>query len=377
MLRKLTLIVNLAFALSVFVCCHVDHYDIPNDENPFGGIIDPEMKSGIYLGICAFNDKLYQLPINELNNTSYNEFNTFVDNLVMKNGTLLYYSVEQALNTLYSSPLPPDISTVGLITFTDGLDQGSMMMNDAHDSELKYLYALKDRIDNNTVQGNNITAYCIGLRGNDVHNNSLFQNNLWNLSSDYQKAIEVTSMSEVNSNFKDIAEQLSSSSYSQTISIKIPGVANGTKIRLTFDSPYAADGSKKYIEGSFNIKDKTLENVEYIGLTSTSGSTVRGSVNGIFVEFTFNGVKTDDNTLISSNDTDEWTLVYTGDGSGITWQINSEFDKTENSEIITKQNSAVIMLVLDCSSSLGSQFISVQSNIKKFIDILYNAIKTE
>ena len=177
-------------------------------------------------------------------------------------------------------------------------------------------------------------------------------------------------MSEVNSKFQEIAKHLSQSNYVQVINLKMPGVANGTKVRFTFDNVSSANRSKKYIEGIFNLSNKSLESVEYVGLTSTSGSTVKGNVEDIFVNFTFEGVRTDDDKLINSQYTDEWTYIY----SNSSWQINSEFDKSENSEIRTQRSSAVIMLVLDCSSSLGSQFSTAQSNAKSFINTLYKAV---
>ena len=177
-------------------------------------------------------------------------------------------------------------------------------------------------------------------------------------------------MAEVNAKFKEIAEKLSQSNYVQTINLKMPGLSNGTRVRFTFDNVNAADRSQIYIEGKFNLKDKSLEEVQYVGLTSTSGTTVKGSVDGIFVNFTFDGVHTDNNVLIKSEFTDEWTYI----SSNNTWQINSEFDKTENSDIVTERSSAVIMLVLDCSSSLADDFIKAQSNAKDFISTLYQAV---
>ncbi len=326
--------------------------------------------SGIYLGIMGFNQQLYSYPIKQLTNASKPEFDSFVDGLNMKNGTLLYYSVDQAINTLQSIPLPVDLSTAAIVTFTDGLDQGSMMMNVSYNDDTEYLDALNHRIMNETVSRLPITAYSIGIRGQDVTDVTKFRNNLTKLASSAENATEVTSMSEVNARFKEIAEQLSKSNYIQTINLTIPGLSNGTKVRFTFDNVNSADNSTLYIEGTFNLAARSLENVKYVGLTSTSGTTIKGSVDGIFVTFTFEGVHTDSNKLIDNTFTDEWTYIT----SNNTWQINSEFDKTENSDIITERSSAVIMLVLDCSSSLANDFTTAQNNAKDFINTLYEAV---
>ena len=330
-----------------------------------------ELDNGIYLGITGFNQTLYEYPILRLSESSVDGFRNFVDGLTMKNGTLLYYSVDQALNTMQATELPSDITTAAIVTFTDGLDQGSFMMDGvSYNDEMEYLNALNHRIKNETVSGQPITAYSIGIRGKDVSDINMFRTNLAKLASSTDNATEVTSMAEVNAKFKEIAEKLSQSNYVQTINLKMPGLSNGTRVRFTFDNVNAADRSQIYIEGKFNLKDKSLEEVQYVGLTSTSGTTVKGSVDGIFVNFTFDGVHTDNNVLIKSEFTDEWTYI----SSNNTWQINSEFDKTENSDIVTERSSAVIMLVLDCSSSLADDFIKAQSNAKDFISTLYQAV---
>lgn len=326
-------------------------------------------ESGIYLGVTGFNDDLYTYPVMRLTESSVGGFRDFVDNLTMKYGTLLYYSVDQAINALQSATLPPDISNAAIVTFTDGLDQGSMMKDVPYSDDTEYLAALKGRITNEKIAGLPITAYSIGIRGNDVKDVAMFTANLNQLASapESEHATEVSSMSEVNAKFKEIAEQLSKSSYLQTINLTMPGVSNGTKVRFTFDNVKDASDSELYIEGIFNLKARTLENVTYQGMTSTSGTTLKGTVEGIFVSFSIEGVRTADNKLIDSKFTDEWTYI-TSNGS---WQINSEFDKTQNSEVITERSSAVIMLILDCSSSLGDDFKVAQANAKNFIDTLY------
>lgn len=326
--------------------------------------------SGIYLGIMGFNQQLYSYPISELTNESKIGFDSFIDDLNTKNGTLLYYSIDKAITTMQSVPLPIDVSTVAIVTFTDGLDQGSIMMNDSYSDNSEYLNALNYRIMNETISGQPITAYSIGLRGNDVADVSMFQDNLKKLASMDEYATEVTSMAEVNEKFKEIAETLSTSNYVQTITLKMPGIPNGTLVRFTFDNVNSADKSELYIEGTFNLSTRSLENVQYKGLKSASGTEIMGVVEGIFVSFTFEEVYTDGNKLIDNQFADEWTYVT----SNNVWQINSEFDKTENSDIVTKRNSAVIMLVLDCSSSLGNDFPKAQTNAKDFINTLSEAV---
>lgn len=340
-------------------------------------IAGSDLGNGIYLGISGFNQKIYNHPIVQLSDGTVDGFRSFVDNLTMKNGTLLYYSVDQALNTLQSTSLPSDISTAAIVTFTDGLDQGSMMMDIPYDKGQEYLKAINNRINSETVMGQPIKAYSIGVRGIDVIDINMFKDNLSMLASspDPQKpndkyVFEVTSMSEVNETFKSIAEQLTQSNYEQTINIRMPGLSNGTLVRFTFDNAKSGGNSEIYIEGTFNRKTNALENVKYVGLTSTSGSTINGTkFNDVFVNYTFDKVHTDKNVLIKQEFTNEWEFTPYS-----IWQPTSEFEHEKHVDIVTKHNSAVIMLVLDCSSSLSDDFIKVQTNAKNFINTLYQAV---
>lgn len=332
---------------------------------------DEAMESGIYLGVMSFNQALYTYPISLLSSATKSGYDTFIDGMTMKNGTILCYSVDEAVNTLQAATLPADISTVALITFTDGLDQGSLMITDKYDSDEDYLTAIKGRIDGETVVGKNILAYSIGLRGEDVSTEAdiaKFRSTLKQLASSDENATEVTSMSEVNAKFQEIAEQLNQTRHLQTISLKMPGLSNGTRVRFTFDNVSSADYSEVYIEGTFNLRERSLSDVEYHGMTCTSGTVISGVTEGIFVTFTFENIQTESNTLLSEEYISEWYMT-----SASSWQINSEFDGNENTDIINEKKSAAIMLVLDCSSSLGSQFSTAQSNAKSFIATLCNS----
>ena len=162
------------------------------------------------------------------------QFTQFITSLSAKNGTILYNAVDSAIDALATASLPSDLVNVALVTFTDGLDQGSFMAGKSYDSDEEYLSAVHSKIKNTKIHGLAISAYSIGLRGTDVSDIEQFQSNLDNLASTPENAKEVSSMDEVNAKFQEIAEQLYKENSSQTISLTIPGQANGTKIRFTF-----------------------------------------------------------------------------------------------------------------------------------------------
>ena len=318
----------------------------------------------VYLGIVGFNQELYEKPFGVLDKSTASGFKTFVSNLSRKDGTLLYYGVDHALDMLSSQDFPTNFSSVNLITFTDGLDQGSLMMNGSYSTDEQYLNAVNQRIKNTTVKGLPLTAYSLGLRGSDVTNYTLFQSNLNKLASSADKAFEVSSMSAVRSKLQEISDQIISISNKQTISMRIPGQSNGTLIRFTFDGNSAANSSL-YIEGTFNLADRSLRNVSYHGIKAESGSFIQGKQDGIFVTYTFTGLqRKDGNGLIPTSNIKQ----YYKSATATSWQVNSEFTPDNNTQTTITHAGTVIMLVLDCSSSLGSQFGDMQSYAKDFID---------
>ncbi len=332
---------------------------------------DNGLESGVYLGINGFNKAIYRYPILYLNESSLAGFNGFIDGLSMEAGTILYYSVDEAINTLQATPLPSDISTVAIVTFTDGLDQGSLMKNKEYETDIEYLEAVNKRIKSETVAGQELQAFSIGLRGDDVSDYGMFNENLKKLASKDENAKEVTNISEVNAKFEEIAKTLSESNYVQTVNLKLPGISNGAKIRFTFDNVKDANNSELYIEGKFNLRETSLEEIEYHGMKCESGTKLIGKVedDDIFVSFTFDKIRTDNNVIIKKEFIHEWEFKT----ASSKWQINSEFKNESDADVEVNRSSAVVMLVLDCSSSLGDQFTKVLDNAKSFVKTLFEA----
>ena len=348
----------------------IDGMESGYSDSAVGTISGSDMESGVYLGINAFNYQLYPYAIQKISDNTVDGYYAFINSLSPKNGTILCYAVDKAITTLQSVELPSNTTSAYVVTFTDGLDQGSVMMDVPFTDENAYLDALKSRIDSETASGLPIKAFSVGIRGNDVQNSAeiqLFSSSLKKLASypSDEYSYEVTEMNQVKEKFVDIAEKISTSNYIQTINLRMPGTSDGSLIRFTFDNVGNAANSKVYIEGTFNLSARSLENVRYVGLTSTSGDEIKGIQDGIFVTFTFENVHTSTNTLIDQDKIYEWRSL----GSD-TWQRNSEFDPSENANIVTTRNSAVIMFVLDCSSSLANDFYRVQSYAKEFVRIL-------
>lgn len=329
---------------------------------------------GMYMGITGFNEHLYNKSISLLNRITESKFTGFVNSLPNRDGTLLYYAVDKSLDSLAEAPCPRNLRNVAIVTFTDGLDQGSLMLTErgfTHDTQ--YASAMGERINEMVVHGCTLQAFSIGLKGNDVIDNSMFIANLRSLASSDDNVALVNDMDEVTAKFNEIANNLAqkSYSYSHTLTLTIPGISNGTRIRFTFDdvTNNSVSQSTQYIEGTFNLIDRSLTNVTYHGLTSTSGTTIMPkSVNVPYITYEFDDlVLTDPSQQIDKNKIKEWYWV-----ADYGWQINSEFTPSsiDDMQVETSYSSAIVMLVLDCSSSLIDDFSQLKSAANTFIDIL-------
>ncbi|MBR1962471.1 MAG: leucine-rich repeat protein [Alistipes sp.] len=336
------------------------------DEEVAGGT-----ESGFYLGIIGFNNEYFSYPIKHLSSKSINGYNSFIDGLSMTNGTLLYYAVDKSIDQLQAATFPSNLYDVSIVTFTDGLDRGSLDMSDNYLSNTEYLTALNTRLTEETVSNQDITSYTIGVRGDDVTNYTSFQNNLKKLATSSDNVFEVTNMSEVNEVFLQIADLLGEVRYYQKFMLEIKGPSHNEKCRFTFDNVSSYSASKCYIEGTFNRLDKSLTNVRYVGLTSTSGTVVNSVKNAQnFYVYTFEGLQGPNGELVPTEYVRHW---YTEEG---VWQKDSEFTFDPGTVSMEKiKRSAAILLNLDCSSSLGDKFVTLQTTAKSFIaKLLENSI---
>ena len=325
-------------------------------------------KEGLYLGIIGFNQELYTMPLGLLNQDTKHNFENFVDGLTMQDGTILYHAVNTGLNSLAKAKVPENLINVSVVTFTDGLDQGSIALSD-YNSSSEYLSAVNTRITNELIGGNHISAYSIGVRGSDMDDIESFRNNLNKLSSDpAHNVFEVNNMSEASEKFAQIAQQLYNQSTFYNVTLKLPVQDNNTLIRFTFDNVSNAATSQCYIEGTYirNNGLAQLTDIHYVGLECMSGYTITGASESIFNVFSFKNLTDLSGNQISTDNVSQWKW----NESTQNWNINSEFSQSHNTEIVNEYKSAMIMLVLDCSSSLSNDFTNMKTAANGFIETL-------
>ena len=341
------------------------------DEKVLGG----GDQSAIYVGIIGFNEYLTRFPITLLNRTTKPSFDAFIDGLSMRNGTLLYYSVNESLNTLQGAIVPEELGNASLITFTDGLDQGTPGLVDPYPGDEAYLRNIQSRIQNDCISGQRVSAWSIGLKGRDavIIDDGMFEYNLQSIASSPNMAFTEGDISTVNSRFQEIATHFRETIFRQTVTVELPTLDN-CRVRFILDGATSMSDSKKYIEGDFIQSTRSLTNVKYYGLTSSSGSNVAGVKKGIFTVFTFQELANKDGVLILQEDINEW---YNRWGS---WAKNSEFVPEEQCSVSMHKKAALVLLNLDCSTSLDANlrvnpplpavFPDLQKSAKSFIEAL-------
>lgn len=359
MKKSIMMVAVLAFA-AMFTTFSSCRKSVTEDKTP--------AKEGLYLGIIGFNNEFKALPLGLLNQSTKTNFEKFVDTLTMKHGTYLYHAVNMGLDNLTSAKIPENLINVSLVTFTDGLDQGSYTLS-GFTSSSDYLSAINSRIGDEVVGGINISAYSIGVRGSDVSDIESFRENLKKLSSDpVNNVFEVSNMSEASTKFAEIARRLYSQNTSYNITLKISPQDSEKVLRFTFDNIPNAGNSHCYIEGTYVRTPSNLgqlKDLRYVGLESTSGSVVTASYDNGYDLFTFRNLIDTQGQQITTSYVQLWEQMSTGQ-----WLHNSEFTSTGSSETVHESNSAMIMLMLDCSSSLGSDFTNMKTAANGFIETL-------
>lgn len=376
-IMKFMLCMMMGAAMILAASCKKDETPEPNQPSPSGNNGGTNSGEGIYLGIIGFNDQQTIKNIGILNSSTVYDYTSFIDDLSKGNGTGLYYADYMALKMMRECTPPPKLKNVALVTFTDGLDNISLA-NDSYNpenygSQAAYREALHNMIVNEQIHGQNVAAYTIGLKGNDVTDNNLFMETLQKLASNNNNVFQVANMNEAIQRFNEIAANLNSISTSVNLGVDVPGgYDDGQLLRFTFDNASSATNSSRYIEATYRRSDgRTLESITYHGLAQGPSSISSSSSQGAYYHFLFEDLKYTDGSSLSQSDINRimlWKRTSTGG-----WDRESEFDPASSSTITEDKNSALIMLVLDCTNSLGSDFVNMQQAGKTFVRTLANA----
>ncbi|MDR2575273.1 MAG: hypothetical protein LBC52_02400 [Treponema sp.] len=342
---------------------------------------------GIYMGIIKFAGEADDLNNNApilLDASGTSTLSNKLDQYVIasQSGTALYYAVHKALANLKSNETsyPSKLDSVYVVTFTDGLDNASSgrsaftpIESKTFNTTADYATFVKGEITNRRIAGKEVTAYSIGVRGSDVTDIPGFQSSLANIASP-GKNQELTDFSAVQTTFNNIADGLNITNTTTSFIMVTTMLDSSTKVRMTFDVTADADAasSAKYIEGTINRSGTTytLNNITYAGGISSGVGTgpITGTINGSEVKFIFDNI-IGYNTSTDRPSTRQWLMAP---GSSA-WQINSEYSSEGSSTSTVERRSAIIYLVLDCSTSMDTNNIArIRNAANTFITSIYN-----
>ncbi|MBQ4438914.1 DUF1566 domain-containing protein [bacterium] len=340
-----------------------------------------QMAEGIYLGIIGFNYQLNIRNLSYLTNANMTEFQDFIDDFEMDDGTALYFADYTALKMMRDyTPVPPKLQTVALVTFTDGEDTSSDgPTNDPenyNDPDV-YLNAIHNKIVTNGIHGLSVEAYSIGLRSGDT--GSDFKSKLEKLASSSNNAFEVSNMDEVQERFTKIAEDLYSVFKTINIDFKVLGnYSDGTRMRFSLDISCDHDenvcekngvNSNLYIDATYhrNGSERSFDNFAYHGFSGSLTTVKCGERDAKgFYPCSFENLQYD-------NMDTEIKQIELWKNDNNEWKHENEALKQEDSNVNESKSSALIMLVLDCTTSLGnSKFKKLQEAGKDFIETLVN-----
>ena len=393
-MKKLWLLLPVFVGLGILSCSDTPAVKAPQNApattEPSHEGDTEEAQGGVYIGVLSFAADVQDLTDGTLIYLNDDGRNQLLQSLSKYNraagaGTALYYAVHQALRNLNAQEpsFPHNLSSINLITFTDGLDNNSTSLalpviedqNFRGKSTESYASYIKQQIAERRIADKPITAFAAGVQGSDVEDQAAFRATLESLASitgtSATNFYELNDFSELNQKFQDIANNLTIINRDLTFTIITPSYQPGTKIRMTFDvaepTLEAFSKSTRYVEGEVSIKDLTYEltNITYSeGVSSSSKDPVPGILNGTEVSYIFNDFLVSD----AKWQLHQWILSP----GTTTWQRNSEYTMGDSLKIAVEKRSSVIYLVLDNSRSLvDTDVASIRSAVEGFINLLY------
>jgi len=350
-------------------------------------------EEGIYVGIIKFAERSEDITggspvlLNAAGRTSLiNTINSQI-NISPNQGTALFHAVHLALANIKKNEdrYPPYLDLVNIVTFTDGLDNSSVGLSEraANRVEDKTFETVEDyssyvngEINNRTILGKSITAYSVGLQGQDVADEVSFERGLASIASP-GKSNKLENFDQLQGTFNTIAENLNVVVASTDFNIATALLENNTRIRMTFDvdspNPAAAAASNRFIEGVYTSSSDgsySLTDLRYgTGFYSTQTGPIAGKFNETAYSVSFElknivGYFSEED----KNKTRQWLRTP----SASTWQHNSEYDASGSSTTSVNKRSTVIYLVLDVSRSLGTTEINqIKTAASDFINNLY------
>ncbi len=231
--------------------------DVQKSAKSFIDVMLASSNSGnIHIGIIGFSSmkQTRTLDLQPLTSSSAIRMKSFIDGFSQGNGTALYWSYDEAYDLTwdYAQKLKKYAGSA-IVTFTDGLDNGSINQRKKIGSKENYFKHIKEEVLNKSIRGIPYQSYTIFVEGGaDVRDRAIknkAMDELKILAKQDDRFYLVNSTSELDNRFRQIAKSLIDSW--KVLSCYISAGQNG-RVCWTFGQR----GYKPVVEKKEKVKTK-------------------------------------------------------------------------------------------------------------------------
>lgn len=369
-MKKINIIIAITIGIIAMACNKDDGFkQIPEHKE------DKNVVPGVYIGAVGFNDSVYTRSLTD----TINRVTEFIDGLSNnRDATALCYGMSKGLDLMKAAESKAKFDYVFMITFTDGLDNySSNYFSGIYQNEVVSHTA--NLLNTTTIDKNKVRSYTIGLEGDGV----IIENDLTELA--VNGLYKAASPSTLENTFESIANTVIDAAkdisivtnavpiketepkYMQ-ISIKVQKDENTVTTYVMEGELYNEDGESPIFKVITTPEDVEIT-FDYTAVVNDlaiiEGSLeLKDGISKAIIPLTNLKIRETGNELSVA----EVSVKYRY-SSDKPWSIDVEDSKIE-SEVL---NNIGVVLVIDCSKSLGAEFENVKTYAKDLIETLANS----
>lgn len=326
----------------------------------------PEKVEGLYMGVVGFNNNVTVTPVTDDMTIVKNSINGLGNE---PDATALCYGMTKGLDLLEDADRKQDFDMTYMVVFTDGFDNYSSNFFPGvyQDEVVDYT---RDILNDAKVSGKPVRVYTLGLAGKGTLKDDELRDLAVNGS--YRRATSAT----LNSTFREIADAVMSTAKNvEIVTNAVPiSAANPKYVQVTITAVADRIRTDFVIEGMLTNGDG--KSPQFTVTSVSPGLTFDGSggnISGTVV--TRNGIKKavlplSNLTIAPRNGTEPYVVQKMV--VKIKYKLADEYvedvEDTKTEDAIAKN--VGIVLVLDCSQSLGQDFAPMKNYAKEFVNTI-------
>ncbi len=314
---------------------------------------DPSSVSDqVYVGVVAFNKTANKMPItNQLGKVK-----SFIrEQTNNEDFTAFCYSVSEG-NKMFDASGLPDFDQIFMLNFSDGTDNYSNMLW-GQEGRIVNPQEVYDACKSDLSKRAGLNSYALGF-GNDAG----FKTQMKKIVLGTGVYKNATSQSQLQSTFNEIAKSM---------------ISSAKNVVLKTNAGYYSDAAPKYFRFTF----KSSKNVSDVILAKMTGNpndgfTLTVTQKGKYAQFD-NPVQGKESNGKVELPLRNLKFVYNNEEISFDFKVEVSFDGSKYYEDVEEASTAesiskriAVVLVLDCSESMGSAFVSMQEAAIGLIETL-------